>query len=248
MKYSEYIPYKVPFEDVDLDAYQDICHSYKVLARMKNIENTRIMVLDYISRSLSFYRDKDKAFIQQPDEAFHYIYHKEDLEQPEIKSSYRVWDKVLNMFSALPENEREFVSFIRLFHGKVSEVNISYVIKAKPLLYTRKGKVAMMILSIQTSVIQSTQEHCFFYNRAQHKGLLYQEDTDVWTEFSITPLTLEEQEIVLRSSTGESVKSIAGNMLRSVSTINERIRRLMRIYKVDNMRSLIAMMNLLQLV
>lgn len=47
---------------------------------------------------------------------------------------------------------------------------------------------------------------------------------------------------------GESVKSIAGNMLRSVSTINERIRRLMRIYKVDNMRSLIAMMNLLQLV
>ena len=248
MKYSEYIPYKVPFEDVDLDAYQDICHSYKVLARMKNIENTRIMVLDYISRSLSFYRDKDKAFIQQPDEAFHYIYHKEDLEQPEIKSSYRVWDKVLDMFSALPENEREFVSFIRLFHGKVSEVNISYVIKAKPLLYTRKGKVAMMILSIQTSVIQSTQEHCFFYNRAQHKGLLYQEDTDVWTEFSITPLTLEEQEIVLRSSTGESVKSIAGNMLRSVSTINERIRRLMRIYKVDNMRSLIAMMNLLQLV
>ena len=248
MKYSEFIPYKVPFEDVDLDAYQDICHSYKVLARMKNIENTRIMVLDYISRSLSFYRDKDKAFIQQPDEAFHYIYHKEDLEQPEIKSSYRVWDKVLNMFSALPENEREFVSFIRLFHGKVSEVNISYVIKAKPLLYTRKGKVAMMILSIQTSVIQSTQEHCFFYNRAQHKGLLYQEDTDVWTEFSITPLTLEEQEIVLRSSTGESVKSIAGNMLRSVSTINERIRRLMRIYKVDNMRSLIAMMNLLQLV
>lgn len=117
-----------------------------------------------------------------------------------------------------------------------------------PLLYTRKGKVAMIILSIQTSVIQSTQEHCFFYNRAQHKGLLYLEDTDVWTEFSITPLTLEEQEIVLRSSMGESVKSIAGNMLRSVSTINERIRRLMRIYKVDNMRSLIAMMNLLQLV
>ncbi|MBO5628378.1 MAG: hypothetical protein J5965_04790, partial [Aeriscardovia sp.] len=65
MKYSEFIPYKVPFEDVDLDAYQDICHSYKVLARMKNIENTRIMVFDYISCGLSFYRDKDKAFIQQ---------------------------------------------------------------------------------------------------------------------------------------------------------------------------------------
>ena len=85
MKYSEFIPYKIPFEDVDLDAYQDICHSYKVLARMKNIENTRIMVFDYISRGLSFYRDKDKAFIQQSDEAFHYIYHKEDLEQPGIK-------------------------------------------------------------------------------------------------------------------------------------------------------------------
>lgn len=248
MKYSEFIPYKIPFEDVDLDAYQDICHSYKVLARMKNIENTRIMVFDYISCGLSFYRDKDKAFIQQPDEAIHYIYHKEDLEQPGIKSSYRVWNKVLDMFSALPENEREFASFIHLFHGKVSEVNISYVIKAMPLLYTRKGKVAMIILSIQTSVIQSTQEHCFFYNRAQHKGMVYREDTDEWNEFSITPLTLEEQEIVLRSSTGESVKSIAGNMLRSVSTINERIRRLMRIYKVDNMRSLIAMMNLLQLV
>lgn len=173
MKYSEFIPYKIPFEDVDLDAYQDICHSYKVLARMKNIENTRIMVFDYISCGLSFYRDKDKAFIQQSDEAFHYIYHKEDLEQPEIKSSYRVWDKVLDMFSALPENEREFVSFIRLFHGKVSEVNISYVVKAMPLLYTRKGKVAMIILSIQTSVIQSTQDHCFFYNRAKHKGMVY---------------------------------------------------------------------------
>ena len=47
---------------------------------------------------------------------------------------------------------------------------------------------------------------------------------------------------------GRVGKIDCGNMLRSVSTINERIRRLMRIYKVDNMRSLIAMMNLLQLV